>query len=55
MIYCSNCGNKCEDEDKYCSKCGNKLKEKSPEKQNTEEYNPDVDNTIEDTEWKAEY
>lgn len=57
MLYCSNCGNKCSEEDNYCPKCGKKLENKSTSKKNEEEIKPysEADDTIEDTAWHSEY
>ena len=32
MSFCSNCGNKIENEDKFCSNCGTPIKENNSEK-----------------------
>jgi hypothetical protein len=44
-MYCSNCGNKINDNDKYCSSCGNELS-------NNELTNKNIDETLIETESK---
>ena len=41
MMFCTNCGNKVDNNDKFCNECGNKLN-------NQEENNTKIENTNEE-------